>query len=145
MIKEIKVIFRPTFPFHKNELIYTCNLKEYILDKCQESAKEFNKDFSELKYLCSGDKIDFSSNYKFEDLFEMQGCGELINITIIENNYPVEEINLMLSEDYVPEWGFKEGLREFLQNQHDGLINHVLTEKNLEIKGMGPKYKNKNN
>ena len=145
MIKEIKVIFRPTFPFHKNELIYTCNLKEYILDKCQESAKEFNKDFSELKYLCGGDKIDFSSNYKFEDLFKMQGCGELINITIIEDNYPDEEINLMLSEDYVPEWGFKEGLREFLQNQHDGLINHVLTEKNLEIKGIGAKYKNKNN
>ena len=49
---------------------------------------------------------------------------------------------MMISEDYVSEQGFKEGLREFLQNQHDGIIKK---EENLIIKGFGTKYKNKNN
>jgi len=55
------------------------------------------------------------------------------------------KINMMISEDYVQEWGFKEGLREFLQNQHDGLISLGLKEEDLLIKGFGEKYKNKNN
>ena len=64
-----------------------------------------------------------------------------INVLILDIQPPDVQINMMISEDYIPEWGFKEGLREFLQNQHDGIINYALKEDNLVIKGIGDKYK----
>ena len=79
---------------------------------------------------------------------KLQGGGDLTNILVIkveEIETPPLKINMMISEDYVSEWGFKEGLKEFLQNQHDGIINYALNEENIIIKGFGAKYKNKNN
>ena len=42
-----------------------------------------------------------------------------------------DDINTWISVDYCPKWGFKEGLRELLQNQRDELVN-ILGQENIE-------------
>lgn len=155
-MEKIKVIFNQNLNPSK-EFVYNPNLNEKILDTFQEVAKELNKDFRELLYLSGGIKIDFSQNPTFDEILGSRRDKSSINILVIDigtneppaesinmiiNKPSFEKINMFLTEDYIPEWGFKEGLREFLQNQHDGIINEVLKEENLIIKGIGDKYKN---
>ena len=136
------------FTYLQQELEYTCNLGDKILNTFQKSAEEFGLDLSDLIFLCNADKIDFNKdftkNYTFDDISKKALDKSIIQVLILDYDYH-KEINMMITEDYIREWGFKEGLREFLQNQHDGIINYVLKEENLIIKGIGDKYKNRNN
>ena len=141
-MEKIKVIFKTSFS--SEEFEYICNLKDEILNTFQESAKKLNKEFSELTYLSGGRKINFSKDITFEDISNST-LESNINVLILDIQPPDVQINMMISEDYIPEWGFKEGLREFLQNQHDGIINYALKEDNLVIKGIGDKYKDNDN
>lgn len=153
-MEKINVIFEHI----TKKLSYICNLDEEILDTFQEVAKELNKDFSELLYLCDGNKINFSNNPTFDEISNSRPDKISITVTVIEKIKPsvestnltnsessVQKINMFLTEDYIPQWGFKEGLREFLQNQHDGIINEISKEENLIIKRIGEKYKNFDN
>lgn len=153
-MEKINVIFQHI----TKELIYIRNLDEEILDTFQEVAKELNKDFSELLYLCDGNKIDFSNNPTFDEISNSRPDKKSITVVVREIIKPsvestnltnsessVQKINMFLTEDYIPQWGFKEGLREFLQNQHDGIINEISKEENLIIKRIGEKYKNFDN
>ena len=40
-------------------------------------------------------------------------------------------LNMWIAENYCSHWGIKEGLREFLQNQFDGMIIKVGNKKNI--------------
>ena len=153
-MEKINVIFKHT----TKKLTYTRNLDEEILDTFQKFAKELNKDFSELLYLCDGNKIDFSNNPTFDEISNSRPDKKSITVAVSEIIKPsvestnltnsessVQKINMFLTEDYIPQWGFKEGLREFLQNQHDGIINEISKEENLIIKRIGEKYKNFDN
>ena len=153
-MEKINVIFQHI----TKELIYIRNLDEEILDTFQEVAKELNKDFSELLYLCDANKIDFSNNPTFDEISNSRPDKKSITVVVREIIKPsvestnltnsessVQKINMFLTEDYIPQWGFKEGLREFLQNQHDGIINEISKEENLIIKRIGEKYKNFDN
>ena len=153
-MEKIKVIFQHI----TKELTYERNLDDEILDTFQEVAKELNKDFSELLYLLDGNKIDFSNNPTFDEISNSRPDKKSITVAVSEIIKPsvestnltnsessVQKINMFLTEDYIPQWGFKEGLREFLQNQHDGIINEISKEENLIIKRIGEKYKNPDN
>ena len=157
-MEKIKVIFLQNII--NKEIVYMRNLNEEILDTFQEVAKELNKDFSELFYLCDGNKIDFSNNPTFDEISNSRLDKKSITVTVsaimkikpfvestnmTNNESSVEKINMFLTEDYIPQWGFKEGLREFIQNQHDGIINEISKEENLIIKRIGEKYKNFDN
>ena len=50
------------------------------------------------------------------------------------------ESNMWISEKYCKNWGLREAIREFIQNQYDGMITEVGTKKNLDIKNAGNKY-----
>lgn len=156
-MEKIKVIFNQQLIPKK--LIYIRNLNEKILDTFQEVAKELNKDFRELIYISNGIKINFLQNPTFDEISDSTDKSIITilvidrvafeppfgSINMITNKPSFEKINMFLTDDYIQEWGFKEGLREFLQNQHDGIINEVLKEENLIIKGIGDKYKNSGN
>ena len=41
--------------------------------------------------------------------------------------------NMWVSENYVSHWGFKEGIREFIQNQYDGMIIKIGDKNDLNV------------
>ena len=41
--------------------------------------------------------------------------------------------NMWVSDNYVSHWGFKEGIREFIQNQYDGMIIKIGDKNNLNV------------
>lgn len=45
-----------------------------------------------------------------------------------------------IREKYCKSWGLREAIREFIQNQYDGIITEVGTKKNLNIKKAGKEY-----
>ena len=47
--------------------------------------------------------------------------------------------NMWISERYCKEWGLKEGIRELLQNQYDGVISKIKTKDNLKVIQTGKK------
>ena len=49
----------------------------------------------------------------------------------------IGEKNMWISENYCKNWGLKEGIREFLQNQYDGVITEIKTKENLNIEKTG--------
>ena len=40
---------------------------------------------------------------------------------------------MWVSENYVSHWGFKEGIREFIQNQYDGMIIKIGDKNDLNV------------
>lgn len=52
----------------------------------------------------------------------------------------VGENNMWISEKYCKNWGLREGIREFIQNQYDGIITKIKSRKNLEVKKVGKEY-----
>ncbi len=51
-----------------------------------------------------------------------------------------EENNMWISEKYCKEWGLREAIREFLQNQFDGIITNIKSKKNLKVEKVGSIY-----
>lgn len=90
-MEKIKVIFKHI----TKELIYIRNLDEEILETFKEVAKELNKDFSELLYLCDANKIDFSNNPTFDEISNSRQDKKSITVAVIEKTKPsVESTNL---------------------------------------------------
>jgi hypothetical protein len=52
----------------------------------------------------------------------------------------LEEHNMWISEKYCKNWGLREAIREFIQNQYDGVIEKVKTKKNLRVSSIGEEY-----
>jgi hypothetical protein len=51
-----------------------------------------------------------------------------------------EEKNMWISEKYCKNWGLREAIREFIQNQYDGVITKIESKKNLKIVKIGNEY-----
>ena len=52
--------------------------------------------------------------------------------------------NMWISEKYCKNWGLREAIREFIQNQYDGIITKINSKKNLYVKKIeGEKKKKK--
>ena len=59
---------------------------------------------------------------------------------LIKNFSNEDYINMWISENYCSTWGIKEAIREFIQNQYDGIIKIIKTKKNLKVKSIGEKH-----
>ena len=57
-----------------------------------------------------------------------------------KNDNDNEDKNMWISEKYCKNWGLKEAIREFIQNQYDGVITKIESKKNLKIVKIGKKY-----
>jgi hypothetical protein len=55
-------------------------------------------------------------------------------------NEEEEEKNMWISEKYCKSWGLREAIREFIQNQYDGVITQIGTKKNLQVEKIGSVY-----
>ena len=61
----------------------------------------------------------------------------------LKNEYTIkynEEKNMWISEKYCKNWGLREAIREFIQNQYDGVIAKIESKKNLKVVKIGEKY-----
>ena len=61
---------------------------------------------------------------------------------LYENNNEINSsqiFNMWVSENYVSHWGFKEGIREFIQNQYDGMIIKIGDKNDLNVEKMKKK------
>ena len=57
----------------------------------------------------------------------------------VDSNYGYK--NMWISENYCKNWGFKQAIREFIQNQFDGIITKIQSKDNLVVKGKGENCK----
>ena len=61
----------------------------------------------------------------------------------LKNEYTIkydEDKNMWISEKYCKNWGLREAIREFIQNQYDGVIAKIESKKNLKVVKIGEKY-----
>ena len=135
-----------------------CNLKDKMLKICQKAAIQLKKDINSIIFLFNGNKIDLTLNLTLEKILKKQKRDKIVILVydIINNKNNTKEdlskkkkngkvINMWINENYCSNWGFKEAIREFLQNQHDGMIDIVENEDEIIPNGKGHKYINKNN
>ena len=62
---------------------------------------------------------------KYEKLKSSQKYNSIDKKSLNED----KEINMWISEKYCKSWGLREAIREFIQNQYDGIITEVGTKK----------------
>ena len=55
-------------------------------------------------------------------------------------NNETKFINMWISEKYCKVWGLREAIREFMQNQFDGIITSIQSKKNLRVEKNGKEY-----
>ena len=113
------------FILDKKELI-----KE-LDDELEFNFKEANK--NQKKNLIS------QKNDNFIILNNFTNFEQLNKLKLNQANGCTEYINMLISEKYCKNWGLNEGIREFLQNQYDGIITAIKTKKNLKIIKIGNK------
>ena len=144
-IDKIEKLFDNHFKF--NEIIFNSykeNKKNYYILK---NFNNLNFNF-EINFL----KNDLTLK-KLENLINcLNGVDNNIEINNINNNIGVEsktnekiEIdndykNMWISEKYCKNWGLREAIREFIQNQYDGVITKIKSKKNLKILKVGKEY-----
>ena len=61
---------------------------------------------------------------------------------LYENNNEINSsqiFNMWVSENYFSHWGFKEGIREFIQNQYDGMMIKIGDKNDLNVEKMKKK------
>ena len=120
------------------------NLKNYVVD-FENHLKFNNVIFNSYKnkkknyyILKNFNSLTFLTNIesKYNDL-NIKKIENLIN-KIAESN----EKNMWISEKYCKNWGLREGIREFIQNQYDGIITKIESKKNLKVNKVGGEYLN---
>ena len=100
-------------------------------DELEFNFKEANK--NQKKNLIS------QKNDNFIILNNFTNFEQLNKLKLNQANGCTEYINMLISEKYCKNWGLNEGIREFLQNQYDGIITAIKTKKNLKIIKIGNK------
>ena len=92
-----------------------------IIKEYEEKIKQLNDQNSQLKKSLQS----FSSFYSEDNN---------------KNKISEEEKNMWISEKYCKTWGLREAIREFIQNQYDGIITQLGSKKNLNVKKVGSVY-----
>ena len=126
-----------------------------IINDVYKKLKKFNSEFeSHLKFneiifnsykedkrnyyiLCTFNSLDFNleSDYLNKDL-NFKKINNFINKINIGNENIIDEKcmnNMWISEKYCKNWGLKQAIREFIQNQYDGIITKIKSKKELKI------------
>ena len=136
----------------KNKIDQLTNIITQLGNTIKEKFKEINSEFEfneKIIEYYKKNKINYyilnkiksltfttnDENLKFDNLYDK--LNELILIG---------EKNMWISEKYCKDWGLKEGIREFLQNQYDSIITQIKSKKNLKVEksGLNFKFTNKN-
>ena len=136
------------------------SLKENLLNKQIEFKGIYNK-IEELKSVTDQLNEDFSqkyneikSNIKIIDSYEnnhfnycilnkMKSFNSTIDVNLDRLYETINKLklfgenNMWISEYYCKDWGLREGIREFLQNQYDEIITSTKTKENLIVKKAG--------
>ena len=106
------------------------------------------------KYMNKIYKSESKINQKLNIYAVDKGNPEINNFfngknPILNKSYQIEEKkdnnvsnlkNMWISEKYCKNWGLKEAIREFIQNQYDGVITSIQSKKNLRVEKNGKKY-----
>ena len=141
-IKTIENIFNSHLKY--NEIIFNAYKEDiknyYILTRFNSLDFNFENDFlkndstfKKLEYYINNIKgINIDRNITGDNKFN------IINQT--NERYENEENNMWISEKYCNNWGIREAIREFLQNQFDGIIIKIESKKNLIVKKVGDEY-----
>ena len=113
-----------------------------LSDNLIKAYKKGNNNYyilSNLKVLSSEiEKNNYFNNIDYSQLSKY--IDDIVSINIsIDKNFGFK--NMWISEKYCKNWGFKEAIREFIQNQHDGIITKINSKENILVKGIGPKFK----
>ena len=116
----------------------------YILKKFE------NLNFKYYKVNCDINKFDFVNNkekteqIKYFLKIKQKPEFKLPTINFEDNNNKDQMNgfnNMWISEKYCKSWGLREAIREFIQNQYDGIITKINNKKNLKVIKIGEKEK----
>ena len=110
-------------------------LKEIIDDIESDSCIVSRK--SESMENPNSQKVNLPKDY-FQNNDNIKYIKKLIKSISTEGDEELK--NMWISEKYCKTWGLREGIREFLQNQYDGIITKIQNKKNLEVVKTGKEY-----
>ena len=126
-----------------NKIIQLTNIINQLVKKIKERYEVINSDF-ELN-----EKI-INSYEKGEENYYILSKIQSLKFTMNDDNIKLDilnaklnelkligEKNMWISENYCKDWGLKEGIREFLQNQYDAVITLTKSKENFNIKNYG--------
>ena len=117
---------------------YINNIKGINIDK--EKNKDNNRVNGMNKF---SERNKLSTNYSTKYNTIIREERKTLNNNYIinkEERNDNEEKNMWISEKYCKNWGLKEAIREFIQNQYDGVITKIESKKNLKIVKIGNEY-----
>ena len=97
-----------------------------LVEEYESEISSLNNKISELK-----SSLELLTNSRNNDSQKNQ---------LNEGETEVRDNNMWISENYCKNWGLREGIREFIQNQYDGIITKIKSRKNLEVKKVGKEY-----
>jgi len=119
--------------FSENGFSSQIEMNQILVKERSQIILEYENKLEKLKEKNTQLKnsLEKVSNYYNED-FKQNKSYETLN--------GEEEKNMWISEKYCKNWGLREAIREFIQNQYDGVITQIGTKKNLLVEKTGSVY-----
>ena len=118
------------------------NFNNLSFDDIKKYEKKWNINYFNLEHFYLQRVKEKLSPFSTNGSFSLSNYAPTIRKIIIKDSNPgkIEEFkNMWISEKYCKSWGLKEGIREFLQNQYDGIISKIESKKNLKVIKIGKK------
>jgi hypothetical protein len=136
-----------------NKIIQLTNIITELNEKINTKFEEINSDFEfneKIIEYYGEEKINYYILNKIKSLRFTMDDENLKLDTLYDKLNELKligEKNMWISEKYCKNWGLKEGIREFLQNQYDSIITQIKSKENLYVEksGLNFKFTNKNN
>ena len=118
--------------FNENKINYYV-LKRLINLKFVTDINNYKKKWNPNNF-----RITENNERKNKDIrkFRSLNCHVPIFSKLLDND---GFTNMWISEKYCKNWGLKEGIREFIQNQFDGIISIIESKDNLYVSKVGNK------
>lgn len=125
----------------KNKIMELTNNINKLDDEIMKRYKIINSDLEANEKIINSyenDEINYDIFNKIQSLkFTMNDDNLKLDILYEKMNELITEKNMWISENYCKDWGLKEGIREFLQNQYDSVITLTKSKNNFNIKKYG--------
>jgi len=139
-IKRTEEKFKAQLSYNKN-IILSFNenkINYYVLKRLINLKFVIDINNYKKKWNPNNFRITENNERKNKDIrkFRSLNCHVPIFSKLLDND---GFTNMWISEKYCKNWGLKEGIREFIQNQFDGIISIIESKENLYVSKVGNK------
>lgn len=129
-----------------NKIMQLSNIITKLIKEIKERYKLINSDFEFNEKIINSYEREETNYYILNKIQSLKFAMNNDNLKLDILYEKLDELkliggkNMWISENYCKDWGLKEGIREFLQNQYDEVITLTKSKNNINIKKYGEIY-----